>query len=266
MVQKSAKAHLALIERKFGAMHELISKNQQSRRRSGQSRLWRHAPLAAVALTTLAISGMARAQTQNSSEIQLDAIEVVGAAEQAGGPVDGYIARRSDTATKTDTPLIETPQSVTVVTRDQIDDQGAQSVGQGLRYTANVLPETRLSSGRYDSIFIRGFGGSGTNAGFVNFLDGLRLQRGVNFLVPAIEPYGLERIEVLRGPAAVIFGQVKPGGIVNMVSKRPTDEAFGEVQLQTGSYRRGQFAFDIGGPVTPDKTILYRLGRVCKGL
>lgn len=66
---------------------------------------------------------------------------------------------------------------------------------------------------------------------------------------------------MLRGPAAVIFGQVKPGGIVNMVSKRPTDEAFGEVQLQTGSYRRGQFAFDIGGPVTPDKTILYRLKR-----
>ncbi|MGO4816485.1 TonB-dependent receptor plug domain-containing protein, partial [Cupriavidus sp. 2MCAB6] len=132
--------------------------------------------------------------------------------------------------TKTDTPLIETPQSITVIPRAQIDDQAAQSVGEALRYSAGVLAETRLSSGRYDSTFIRGFGGSGSNAGFVNFQDGLRVQRGVNFLVPAMETYGLERIEVLRGPASVIFGQVKPGGLVNLVSKRPTDQAFGEIQ------------------------------------
>jgi iron complex outermembrane recepter protein len=212
--------------------------------------------LAGVALGALAISFRDGALAQT---ITLDTIEVQGRDERAGGPVDGYVARRSDTATKTDTPLIETPQSVTVVTRDQMEDQGVQSVSQALRYSAGVLAETRLSSGRYDSVFIRGFGGGGTNAGFVNFQDGLRLQRGVNYLVPAIEPYGLERVEVLRGPASVIFGQVKPGGLVNMVSKRPKDEAFGEVQLQVGSYQRRQFAFDIGGPVNPDKTIFYRV-------
>jgi iron complex outermembrane receptor protein len=214
--------------------------------------------MAGVACGALAVawSGAALAQTQ-SAPIGLDTIDVQG--ERASGPVNGYVAQRSDTATKTDTPLMETPQSVTVVTRDQMDDQASQSVGQALRYTASVLAETRLSAGRYDSAFIRGFGGSGGSAGFINNLDGLRYQRGVNFLVPSYEPWGLERIEVLRGPSSVVFGQVKPGGIVNMISKRPKDVAHGEVQLQVGSYQRAQFAFDVGGPVDPEKTWLYRV-------
>lgn len=213
------------------------------------------AALAGVALGAVLCAGGAWAQSGEA--INLDTIEVQG--ERASGPVNGYVARRSDSATKTDTPLIETPQSVTVVTRQQMTDQAAQSVGQALRYTASVLAETRLSAGRYDSAFIRGFGGSGGNAGFINYLDGLKYQRGVNFLVPSYEPWGLERIEVLRGPSSVVFGQVKPGGIVNMVSKRPKDEAHGEIQLQTGSFQRAQMAFDIGGPVDTEKTWLYRV-------
>lgn len=220
--------------------------------------------LASVALSALVVggAGVALAQTA-AAPIGLDTIDVQG--DRASGPVNGYVARRSDSATKTDTPLMETPQSVTVVTRDQMDDQGAQSVGQALRYTAGVLAETRLSAGRYDSTFIRGFGGSGGGAGFINNLDGLRYQRGVNFLVPAYEPWGLERIEVLRGPSSVVFGQVKPGGIVNMISKRPKDEAHGEVQVQVGSFQRAQFAFDVGGPVDPEKTWLYRVVGLGRG-
>jgi iron complex outermembrane receptor protein len=222
-----------------------------------KSRRSRSNGLASIALGAIIVAWSGAACAQTAGTIGLDTIDVQG--ERASGPVNGYVARRSDSATKTDTPLIETPQSVTVVTRQQIDDQAAQSVSQALRYSAGVLAETRLSSGRYDSAFIRGFGGSGGNAGFVNYLDGLRYQRGVNFLVPSFEPWGLERIEVIRGPASVIFGQVKPGGIVNMVSKRPKDEAHGEVQLQLGSYQRTQMAFDIGGPVNPEKTWLYRV-------
>lgn len=212
---------------------------------------------AGVAFGALIAAWPGAVLAQSGGTVSLDTIEVQG--ERANGPVDGYVARRSESATKTDTPLIETPQSVTVVTRDQMDDQGVQSVSQALRYSASVLGETRLSMGRYDSVFIRGFGGSGGSAGFVNMLDGLRLQRGVNFLVPAVEPWGLERVEVIRGPASVIFGQLKPGGLIEMVSKRPRDVAHGEVQLQFGSFERRQLAFDIGGPVTPDKTILYRI-------
>lgn len=217
----------------------------------------RAALAAGVAFGAIIAAWPGAALAQSGGAISLDTIEVQG--ERANGPVNGYVARRSASATKTDTPLIETPQSVTVVTRDQMDDQGVQSVSQALRYSASVLGETRLSTGRYDSVFIRGFGGAGSGAGFVNNLDGLRLLRGYNFLVPTIEPWGLERVEVLRGPASVVFGQVKPGGLINMISKRPRDVAHGEVQLQVGSFERRQLAFDFGGPVTPDKTVLYRI-------
>lgn len=217
----------------------------------------RTAAKASVALAAIIVGWSGSGHAQNAPAIGLDMIEVQG--ERANGPVDGYVARRSATATKTDTPLIETPQSITVVPRAQMDDQGVQSVSQALRYSASVLGETRLSSGRYDSVFIRGFGGAGSGAGFINNLDGLRLQRGVNFLVPIAEPWGLERVEVLRGPSSVTFGQVKPGGLINMVSKRPQEQAHGEVQVVLGTDQRRQLAFDIGGPVTADKTILYRL-------
>lgn len=218
---------------------------------------------AGVALVALVAGGAGTALAQNAAQpastaIGLDTIEVQG--ERASGPVNGYVARRSETATKTDTPILETPQSITVVTRDQMDDQGATTVSQALRYSAGVLGETRLSSGgRYDSVFIRGFGGAGTGAGFVNNLDGLRLLRGVNFLVPSFEPWGLERVEVLRGPSSVVFGQVKPGGLINMVSKRPRDEKHGEIQLRFGDRQRAEMAFDVGGPIDPQKTWLYRV-------
>ena len=221
--------------------------------------MWR----AGVALAALVAGGAGTALAQDAAQpastaIGLDTIEVQG--ERASGPVNGYVARRSETATKTDTPIMETPQSITVVTRDQMDDQGATTVSQALRYSAGVLGETRLSSGgRYDSVFIRGFGGAGSGAGFVNNLDGLRYLRGVNFLVPSFEPWGLERVEVLRGPAAVVFGQVKPGGLVNMVSKRPRDEKHGEIQLRVGNRQRAEMAFDVGGPIDPQKTWLYRV-------
>lgn len=221
--------------------------------------MWR----AGVALAALVVGGTGAALAQNAPQpantaIGLDTIEVQG--ERASGPVNGYVARRSETATKTDTPIMETPQSITVVTRDQMDDQGATTVSQALRYSAGVLGETRLSSGgRYDSVFIRGFGGAGSGAGFVNNLDGLRYLRGVNFLVPSFEPWGLERVEVLRGPSSVVFGQVKPGGLINMVSKRPRDEKHGEVQLRVGDRQRAEMAFDIGGPIDPQKTWLYRV-------
>lgn len=217
----------------------------------------RNAMMTGAALSAILAAWSGGAQAQQDNAINLDVVNVQG--ETATGPVVGYVAQRSSTATKTDASIMETPQSVTVVTRQQMDDQAAQTVGQALRYTAGVLGETRLSAGRYDSVFVRGFGGAGSGAGYVGYLDGLRYMRGVNYLVPAYDPWGLERVEVLRGPSSVIFGQVKPGGIVNMVSKRPRDTAHGEVQLQTGNFGRAQAAFDIGGPVNPDKTLMYRV-------
>ena len=179
--------------------------------------------------------------------------------ERAGGPVGGMVAKRTGTATKTDTPILETPSSISVIPREQIEQQRAENVSAALRYSAGIAPEVRPANNRYDSLFIRGFGGGGTAAAYVNYWDGLRMVRGQNYLVPAIDPYSLERIEVLRGPASVLFGQVSIGGLVNIVSKRPTEVPFREIQVQAGSYGRIQTAFDLSGPADPEGKLLYRL-------
>ncbi|MCK8784308.1 TonB-dependent siderophore receptor [Roseomonas sp. NAR14] len=178
-------------------------------------------------------------------------------AETATGRVQGFVAGRTATATKTDTPTIETPQSVTTITRDQMDAQNVQSVSAALRYAAGVVPELR--PGRYDSIALRGFGGFGNAAYYPSFLDGLRLQRGQGYAIPTIDPYLLERIDILRGPAAVIYGQVSPGGVVNMVSRRPTATPYNEVRLEAGTYGRVQAGFNSSGPLDREGQLSYSL-------
>ncbi|MFC0409905.1 TonB-dependent siderophore receptor [Roseomonas elaeocarpi] len=190
-------------------------------------------------------------------------VNVQATAWRAWQPTSGYVAPVTTTGSKTDTPIIEAPQSLGVVTRDQIDDQQAQSVSQALRYTAGVLPEVRPSN-RYDSVFVRGFGGTGSSAAYVNFLDGLRQQRGISYNVPGVDPWLLERIEVLRGPASVLYGQTGAGGLVNLVSKRPTEEPIHEVRLEAGNYGRVQSLFDFGGKLTEDGEFTYRLTGVAR--
>jgi iron complex outermembrane receptor protein len=197
------------------------------------------------------------------SVVILPEVNVQATAWKAWEGVPGYVAPVTTTGSKTDTPLIEAPQSVGVVTRDQIDDQAAQSVAQALRYTAGVLGEVRPSA-RYDSVFVRGFGGQGTGAAFVNFLDGLRQGRGLYFGVPNTDPWLLERIEVLRGPASVLYGQTGVGGLVNLVSRRPTATPTNEVRLEAGNHALMQTAFDFSGPLTSDGQFLYRLTGIAR--
>ncbi|MFG3596535.1 TonB-dependent siderophore receptor [Bradyrhizobium sp. RDI18] len=170
------------------------------------------------------------------------------------GQARGYVATVAGTGTKSDTPIVQIPQSINVVTADQIRDQGAQSVSQALGYTPGVSVNNFGALSPTDAYTrIRGFRAD-------QYLDGTRLPiRGDGAASYAIEPYGLERIEVLKGPASGLYGSSGPGGIINMVSKRPTPVPFAEIQLQTGSYNRAQLGFDAGGPITSDKQFLYRL-------
>ena len=220
--------------------------------------------LATVALSLLAAQAQAQAQVppaaapETPGAVELPAVDVQATAWRAWEHAPGYVAPVTTTGSKTDTPLIEAPQSVGVVTRDQIDDQAAQTVAQALRYTAGVLGEVRPSA-RYDSVFVRGFGGQGTSAAFVNFLDGLRQGRGLYFGVPNTEPWLLERIEVLRGPASVLYGQTGVGGLVNLVSRRPSADQVNEVRIEAGNHARLQTAFDLGGRATEDGEFLFRL-------
>lgn len=172
-------------------------------------------------------------------------------AESPWGPVAGFVATRGATATKTDTPLLETPQSISVVTRDQMDAQAAQTMPHALRYTAGMQTDRNGGDERADFLYSRGM-----EVG--QYLDGLRLIGGT-WSVPQIDSYGLERVEVVKGPASVLYGQVAPGGLANMVSKRPTDSAYHEIQFQSGNYGRLQAAFDLSGPVDEDRTVLFRL-------
>lgn len=182
--------------------------------------------------------------------VVLDALEVTG--DTALGPTHGYVARRSATATKTGTSLLETPQAVNVIGRKEIEDRQAQSISQALLYTPGVLTQYGTDV-RYDWLYVRGFVPG-------RYLDGLRLPFGARgYSQPRIESYGLERIELLKGPSSGLYGQNSPGGLLNLVSKRPSAVPLREIQLQTGSFGRAQTAFDLSGPIDPDGRVLYRL-------
>ena len=173
------------------------------------------------------------------------------------GPVQGYLAKRSVSATKTDATVLETPQSISVVTRAQIEDQAATSVREALRYTPGLVAEYRGAGGtRYDTVIYRGFGG-GINYDYA-YLDGMR-QLGSNYAIPQVDPYQLERVDVLRGPASVLYGQGTPGGLINLVSKQPTPDRLREVQVQVGNNSWKQLGVDLGGALNADGTLSYRL-------
>ncbi|KGK41819.1 hypothetical protein LH51_12045 [Nitrincola sp. A-D6] len=198
-----------------------------------------------------------------SEVVELSAVEVSGMAidESAWGPVDGYVARRSATATKTDTPLIETPQSVSVVSREQMEAQGADTLDQAFRYTAGVVSQSGgggNSGTAGTSLLMRGFNSGGWSSGGGSlYLDGRKYP--INSITGVQEPFLYERVELLKGPASILYGQASPGGIINLVSKRPTSEPLRQVGLQMGSWNRQRATVDVGGPVTEDGSVSYRI-------
>ena len=209
----------------------------------------------AAALCLLpAAAGAQDAGQSGGAGIQLDTItvETAGAVQTPTGPVDGYVARQTLTGSKTDTPILEVPQSISVVTRDQMEARGVQTLGQALDYSAGIVSQPFGSDPRFDSPIIRGFSAANSQ-----YLNSLKLMRDAGAV--AIEPYGLERIEVLRGPASVLYGQGNPGGLINMVSKRPVFETLGEVNVQAGTFERYTGSFDLGGALFGGTDFAYRL-------
>ncbi|OUJ15754.1 hypothetical protein HK28_06975 [Acetobacter sp. DsW_063] len=153
------------------------------------------------------------------------------------------VATSASAGTKTDTPLLETTQSVSVVTRAFMTERLVQSIGEALRYAPGVNPDTYGADSRFDWIRIRGF--DVTTYGM--YLDGMRLTAGTTG--PVQEQYGLDRVEVLNGPSSVLYGQAAPGGLVNMVSKKPSSTPYHELQFVAGSWARYQGQFDMTGSI-----------------
>jgi iron complex outermembrane receptor protein len=163
--------------------------------------------------------------------------------ENALGPVRGYVALRSLSASKTDTPLLETARAISVVTDAQMRDRKIQTVEDAVAYTAGVQIAPSGLDPRFDQIFVRGFDTT-TDA---DYRDGLRQPNSSWLSYFRTEPYGLERLEVVKGPNSVLFGQISPGGMVNRVSKRPTKDTLREVELQLGTHAHKQAQFDLAG-------------------
>lgn len=147
------------------------------------------------------------------------------------------------------------PQSISVVTADRVSAIGATTLKDALGYTPGVATTTYGADSRYDWIAIRGF--DAYSPGF--YLDGMPLRNNGNWGIWQTENYGAERIEILRGPSSVLYGQTGPGGLVNVVSKRPTDEPLHELQAQLGDHSRRQLAGDFSGPLDEDGKWLYRI-------
>lgn len=209
----------------------------------------------ALQCALLAVAPLAQAQT---GERTLSEVRVQGVREQqsATGPVIGYAASRAATGTKTDTPLNEIAQAISVVTADQISDTGARTLQDALGYTAGVSAEQgSYGSQSTESFMIRGFEVQPYSGGILR--DGMKYQP--NVYNGAQETYGLERVEVLKGASSLLYGTGAPGGVINTVSKRPSADMLKELSVTVGSNRRRQLAADYGGALDDGNVWTYRL-------
>ncbi|WP_183238895.1 TonB-dependent siderophore receptor [Bradyrhizobium sp. cir1] len=188
----------------------------------------------------------------------------VGFVETPRGPVRGYVAGRSSSGTKTDTPIMETPQSVSVIGAEQIRDQKPNKLDEVLRYTAGVRAGTFGADTRNDWWLIRGF--KSDDVGL--FLDGMQLFY-TSYASWKLQTPNMERVEVLRGPSAVLYGGSSPSGIVNVISKMPPAEPIRYVETGVNNFGNAYVGFDFGGPIATqpqDGKLFYRVvGQVQNG-
>ncbi|ADO44129.1 TonB-dependent siderophore receptor [Ketogulonicigenium vulgare] len=206
--------------------------------------------LLGVSLGTLLAAGAALAQDRPTF---LGVISVEGT-DNPTAPLDGTVARTS-ASTKTGTPLVEVQGSVSVIPRAQLESQGAQNLAESLNYSAGIITENYGGDPRFDSLFLRGF-----NLENDKFLDGLRLMRSTQFptSAPNFDLYGVERVEVLRGPASVLYGAGTPAGLVNLIQRRAQAYGdFGEVGVSGDT--NGSWATYADANIVLDDRFAYRV-------
>ena len=177
-------------------------------------------------------------------------IEVIATGEAED---DDYNVNEASVGTRTDTPIQDVPQSIQVIPQEVIEDQQANNITEALRNVPGAVPANPPRS-QFNIPNIRGFGGSATNDIFRR--NGLRDSLGTS---NTGDTANVERIEVLKGPASVLYGQGSPGGIVNIVTKQPLSEPFYAVEGSIGNYDFYRGTFDLSGPLDENKNVLYRL-------
>ncbi|MCO8171367.1 TonB-dependent siderophore receptor [Pseudomonas sp. 21LCFQ02] len=202
-------------------------------------------------------SGTLSIEPRSDAAVQLAPIDIAAAshAQNAWGPAYSRVATHSASATKTDTPLLETPQSVSIITREEMTARQHTSLADVLNYTPGVIAQPNGYSRVADDYRMRGFD-IGPRTGSV-LRDGMKMQS--TQFEGGQEPYGLERVEVLKGASSVLYGQLAPGGLVNTVSKRPTLTPLHELNLEYGNHQRMQLSTDHAGALDEQGRLSYRL-------
>ncbi|MEM9244117.1 MAG: TonB-dependent siderophore receptor [Cyanobacteria bacterium P01_F01_bin.153] len=185
--------------------------------------------------------GMTQADNTAEDAIRLD---VTGAESR-------YAVPRASTGTRTDTPLFEVPQSIQVIPRVILEEQQAIRLNDVLRNSPGVIQGNTFGGSR-DSFTIRGFEQAailrdGFRVGTEGFIDGFR------------ETANVEQVEILKGPAAILYGNLEPGGAINLVTEQPQGEFAVEATAQVGSYGLIRPTLDVTGPLNSNGTIRYRL-------
>lgn len=181
-----------------------------------------------------------------------EAIELVVTGEQE----EDYVVDDATTATRTDTPLRDIPQSIQVIPKQVLEDQQVIQLREAVRNVSGVVEGSNFGNGA-DAFLIRGFQTDNI------LLDGIEL--GSSFLglnSSFRETANIERVEVLKGPASVLYGALEPGGIVNVITEQPLAFSFYEVEPQAGSFELFRPSIDLSGPLNSDRTLLYRLNAI----
>ncbi|MCD6005083.1 TonB-dependent siderophore receptor [Halomonas sp. XH26] len=201
-------------------------------------------PLSAAVLAALAAPSVYAQASAQESTLESTALGTVTVTAQQA-------------ATKVTTPFIETPQSVSTITREQMDHRGVSTVQRATDYTPGVYSNQVGASNRFDYLVLRGFSdGSLSNT----FLDGLKVMGDANsHSSMRIDPWFLDSIEVVRGPASVLYGRASPGGVVALNSKRPEFEQGGELRFRVGNNNQRSAAFDLTGPIGAEQRVAFRL-------
>ncbi|MBS7544178.1 TonB-dependent siderophore receptor [Ancylobacter oerskovii] len=223
--------------------------------RSGRvrRRYLKAALLGGTALVVLAPGGLsaqeaARAADGTESTIVLDTVTIAG--DKADNDARSIVATQTTAGSKMATDILDTPASISVITAREIQQRDAQSIEQVLQYTAGVTTDFYGSDDRFDYFKIRGFDA-------YMYRDGLPLYRPFGGVRE--DPYAYERVEVLKGANSTVFGPSDPGGAVNLVSKRPRSERFGEAYVTGGSFDHKEAGLDFGDNITGDDTLSYRI-------
>lgn len=207
----------------------------------------------ALAVALVISSGMVQANEDETVVVLGQQLE-----DSSVGPDFSYVGLSSRTATKTDVAIGETPRAISIVTREQMDDRASISVADALQYTPSIQANYFGEDNKQDWFVIRGF--KQANSGL--YQDGTRLYSS-GFYSWQIDPFGLERVEILRGPGSALYGQTPPGGVINVVSKRPQfDGGSGQFAIEYGTDDRKQISLDVNSEVNEKMAFrLQALGR-----